>query len=674
MRRLRELAKLKSIFPSYLDVWGKGKIAPEATLLSLLELRGVRVRSEQDVEVEIERIRSEIRNVLVEPVQVHWLRSDVSRPCLTVKTTADELPVEVCAENQDTFHEVLSRERESVFRFRRPLSAGYYDLRFRIDGTEQSTLLIVAPARGYEPAGERSWGVFVPPYAPAREKDFGAGDVSHLQEIAMWAHSLGASYLSTLPLGPTFLEPEYHEVSPYAGISRVLWNELYVDLPSAPLISVSPSAQALMQTSEFQRSLAQLRASDLVDHVGVMQRKREVMAAAAKDAFASDNVRGEIALETAANPHLERYSRFRATHELLGKGWSAWRENARDLAPADHPIAREYLLGQMMIRRQMKELRASGVRLYLDFPLGTHSEGYDTWLHQELFLHTASAGAPPDHAYAKGQSWGFPPLDPDNIRAEKYRYVRECVAHHLSAASMLRIDHVMGLHRLYVVPPGMPAAAGAYIRYRAEELYAILTLESHRAKAAIIGEDLGTVPAYVRRSIDRHRFRRLFVVQRRLVQNLPDPPGEPISNMVASLNTHDMYPFAAWWNGLDIPDRADVGLLDTEGAEVDRKRRGAARERLLEFLSRRGTEPPQERDAKVVMDMTMNFLGRSEAAVVLFNIEDLWLEEKPQNIPTTTHQRPNWKRRLRLTNEILFADTDIRKRLDTMNATRKESS
>jgi len=685
VKRLRELARLHSIFPSYLDVWGSVRVAPETTILSLLSTRGIEVRNDAEVASEIARVKSEAVEQVTEPVQVHWLRGSRARPSILVRADCAALEIDLEDARGESLRVRLTLER-GRYVFPRPLPIGYYEIAFELNGTQHGTMLIVAPVRGYE-LSERAWGVFVPPYAPRRGDDWGAGDVSHLEAIGEWVKSAGGKYVATLPMGPTFLAPGCHEVSPYAGISRLLWSELYIDIDQAPLIDESPHARELLARPAFRESLAALREGNLVDHCAVMRKKREVLSAAALDVFDSERLTSIIMAEAAKHPHWVPYSRFRATHELHGRGWNEWPEQARVLAPSDHPIAREYLLAQFCISTQMHRLQSAGTSLYLDFPLGTHSDGYDSWAHRELFMHTASAGAPPDHSYAQGQSWGFPPIDPDAIRSDHYRYVRASVRHHLSVASMLRVDHVMGLHRLYTVPAHMPPTAGAYVRYRAEEFYAVLTVESHRAKSIIIGEDLGTVPAYVRKSIDRHRFRRLFVVQRRLVQKMPDPPGEPISNMVGTLNTHDMYPFKAFWEGSDIEDRTDIGLLTEESAAVDRIRRSLAREQLLSFLAARsgvklegpGNELPDPEnpkadngDSAAVMDHTMQFLGRSNAAVILLNLEDLWLEEKPQNVPTTTWQRPNWRRRLRMTNEEMFADVEVGRRLEAMNESRQE--
>lgn len=661
MKRLRELAKEASILPSYLDVWGKLRAAPRATLLRLLELRGITVRSDDDVAREIDRIRSDRLARVIEPVVVAFGDSPV-RASFRVRSESSTIRATIESEEGDLIDATLRRNGPR-FVLDRAVEHGYYIVRF--DDVE--TFLIVAPKCGYAPAQERAWGVFIPPYAAWRTGSCGVGDVRDLEMMARSFGDLGAAYLATLPLGPTFLSPEYFEVSPYSAISRMFWNELYIDLEAIPEFHESERARAIFTSGSFRARIDALTAAPLVDHVSAMAAKREVLEAIISDG----SVRAAVEKRLEAISHDRRaveYARFRSTQEREGRGWRQW--SGGDLDPVSAPASRFFLYAQAIIRAQIERLGRE-TKLYLDFPLGTHSDGFDTFSFREDFLLGAAAGAPPDHSYAAGQSWGFPPLDPEAVRRSRYESVRASVRHHLTAASMLRIDHVMSLHRLYVVPDEMKPSEGAYVRYQSAELIAILTLESQRAKAVIIGEDLGTVPSYVRKSIDRHRFRRLFVVQRRLQQKMPDPPGEPVENMVASFNTHDMYPFAAYWQAIDIPDREDVGLLNEESASAERAKRAEAVARLVEFLSRRGFTPADE-SVDAVMDATLQFLGRSDASVVLMNVEDLWKETLPQNIPTTTHQRPNWRRRLKFAADRIATDSRFRNRLDVLDAARKE--
>jgi 4-alpha-glucanotransferase len=302
---------------------------------------------------------------------------------------------------------------------------------------------------------------------------------------------------------------------------------------------------------------------------------------------------------------------------------------------------------QWLAHEQLKGLaskaRANGPGLYLDLPLGVNSSGYDTWRYRQAFAPDTAAGAPPDPFFAKGQNWGFPPLHPERVRAGAYPYVRAYLHHHMKLAGILRIDHMMGLHRLYWIPNGAEAKDGVYVGYRPEELYAVFLLEAHRHGTVLVGEDLGTVPEDVPPMMARHNVHRMYVLQ---YQAQPqDEALAPIfPNAVASLNTHDMPTFAAFWEGLDIDDRRDLGVLDAETAAAEHKRRRELTQAVEKFLRQRGFLK-EKGDRQAVLRACLNYLGTGPGRVALANVEDFWLEKNPQNVPGTWHERPNWVRR-----------------------------
>lgn len=277
---------------------------------------------------------------------------------------------------------------------------------------------------------------------------------------------------------------------------------------------------------------------------------------------------------------------------------------------------------------------ANMIDLYLDFPLGVHPGGEDVRDFPECFAKGVSTGAPPDAFFTKGQNWGFPPLDPDGIRANQFEYIRAAIRHHVSHAAILRLDHVMGLHRLFWIPEGVDAKDGVYVRYRHEELYAILTLESRLHECALVGEDLGTVPQEVRDAMQEHGVRRSFVVQH---QASEQGIGEPPRECVASINTHDMPPFAKFWQDAD--------------AKI--------REAITQQLSNPATD---------ILEELLKFLGESPAELVLVNPEDLWGETQPQNVPGVPER--SWQQRFRLTLEEALRDPLVQRRLQALQGAR----
>src|SRR5262249_29198369 len=183
------------------------------------------------------------------------------------------------------------------------------------------------------------------------------------------------------------------------------------------------------------------------------------------------------------------------------------------------------------IQEQVESLanraKRQGAFLYLDLPLGLHPDSYDTWRHRQFFVKGMSAGAPPDPVFTNGQNWGFPPMHPRQMRENMHQYTIAYIRNHLQHCGLLRVDHVMGLHRLYWIPEGFSGADGVYVEYPAEELYAILSLESHRNNAGIIGENLGTVPDQVSAAMGRHNIRPMYVVQYEIVEEGTDDTLRP---------------------------------------------------------------------------------------------------------------------------------------------------
>jgi 4-alpha-glucanotransferase len=315
---------------------------------------------------------------------------------------------------------------------------------------------------------------------------------------------------------------------------------------------------------------------------------------------------------------------------------------------------------QWIIQDQLQTLSktaaARGQSLYLDLPLGLNPAGYDIWRNREFFVRGVAGGAPPDPVFTKGQNWGFPPMNPEAMRLNRYQYVIAFLRNHFRYAKLLRVDHVMGLHRLYWIPDGLTGDKGVYVKYPAEELWAILCLESHRYRAGIVGENLGTVPPVVNVAMKRHGIREMYVVQYEIMGN-PKKPflRTPPANSVASLNTHDMPPFQAFLDGTDIDDRLDLGFLNDKAARQERKERAVMRGKLRSFRS------------------AIQFLSESMASVVLTNAEDLWQETLPQNVPATNKERPNWRRRIRPSVEQIRKMAGIAEELSNVFAQRSRS-
>jgi 4-alpha-glucanotransferase len=536
------------------------------------------------------------------------------------------------------------------------LPLGYHRLHVRVGSREGRALVISAPRRCPRPLG-RTWGVFLPLYALHTDRSWGVGDLSDLGDLMAWSGELGAGFVATLPLTAAFLRDPIVEPSPYAPASRLFWNEIYVDLAGAAEPQRSPEARALMASPDWGREVARLRTTPTIDYERVMALKRKVFDVAAGEAFTpGGRPLGDLRAFVAQCPMVEDYARFRAAGERHGTWWGAWpsaERNGRLPAQGGNPSAfRAHLFAQWLAERQLSALadrsRSQSRRagLYVDLPLGVHPAGYDVWREREAFALDASVGAPPDPFFAGGQDWGFPPLHPDHIRTQGYRYVRDYLATACRHATAVRVDHVMGLHRQYWIPRGLSADQGVYVRYPVEELYAVLTLEAHRGGAAVVGEDLGTVPGEVRRAMGRHGVLRSHVVELEL---RPDPSAalpRPPRDSAASINTHDLPMSAAYWRGLDIHLWRSLGWLTKAEAGQARTDRRRIREALESYLRSNGwMEPGGRPSARNALRGVLRHLAAGPARMVVVNLEDLWGETRPQNVPGTGWELPNWRRR-----------------------------
>jgi 4-alpha-glucanotransferase len=530
----------------------------------------------------------------------------------------------------------LTRRRYSLARLL-DAQPGYHRLEVEGPGLAASALVISAPRRCPDPG--RGWGAFAPLHAVRTETDWGVATYRELAELGDWIGGLGGAFIGTLPLNAGFLDGPVVEPSPYRPASRLAWNELYVDVERLPELGASPEARALLASAGLRRRLVRLRSAPSADPVATMAVKRQVLELLAEALAAGPSPRRR-ALEAflAERPEVKVYARFRAATETLGRPWTAWAESRPGQIPAgaaDERRVRYHCYAQWVADSQLAEAATHG-GLYLDLPVGVHPDGFDPWWHPDAFATGVTGGAPPDSFQGAGQNWAVIPLHPEGIRQDAYRYPIALLRHAMRHAATVRIDHVMGLHRLWWIPEGMAAVDGAYVRYRAEELRAIAVLEASRAGVAVVGEDLGTVAPSVRAAMRRDGMLRSHVHQFAATPDdpLPDPPPDSL----ASLGTHDLPPFAAWWAGLDIHERVRRGELTPEVASAQRAERAA-----LQAAAGHPTGRPASPGR--ALRFLLLHLAAGPARLVLVDLEDLWLEREPQNRPGTGPEEGNFRRR-----------------------------
>lgn len=262
-------------------------------------------------------------------------------------------------------------------------------------------------------------------------------------------------------------------------------------------------------------------------------------------------------------------------------------------------------------------------------------------------------------------------MHPEKTREQGHRHTIAYLNHSMKYADILRVDHVMGLHHLYWVPRGMDATQGVYVRYPSDEMYAILSLESHRHKCLIAGENLGTVPDYVDETMTQHSVHGLYVGQ----YEVPEEPNAKLREVpaecVASLNTHDMPPFAAFCQGLEIERWQALGLITEAEGSKRTEARHTAKRNLVRFLEGCGYLKGDREDVSVIMRAWLSFLADSPAQVLLVNMEDLWLETEQQNVPGVVEGYPSWHRKARYDLETFSKMPEVLELLSEMQRARE---
>ncbi len=509
------------------------------------------------------------------------------------------------------------------------LPMGYHRLTVESQGRQDTCTVISAPVQAWRRSGShRSWGVGTQLAALRSARSRSVGDLRDLESLCRWIHDRGGDLVTVLPLLPTF-NADPPEPSPYSAVSRLFWSELILDLGDAHCPTGAPiSLDVTRANAEVRTALAGQERPD----------------------------------PAAIDQELAQYARFRGAQVRLGRNWRAWPANARGGAlegeQVDPEEERFHLVAQSMVRSQLHDLRQrlerDGMRLGLDLAVGGHPDGYDPWSRQHLFGDGMSVGAPPDLGFPSGQDWGFSPVLPQRSRREGHRYLAASIAHQAELAGVLRVDHIMAWTRLYWIPHGMGLHEGTYVTYPADELFAILTLESHRHRCEVVGENLGTVPPEIGEALPRHRIWGMYLAEFQSSSDQPDEPKPPTAADMALIGTHDTPTFAGWLQGIDIGERVRCGLLAEASVQEVREERAAAAERLATKLDRPLADP------RGLLSELLEWLGRSESPLVVPWLEDLWLEEEGVNIPgTRSSERPNWQRPMRRLLDDIFSDPGV---------------
>jgi len=663
---LAALAAELGIVMRYTDIYGAERSPPQEAILAVLRSLGAPVERVGDCE---EVLRARAGATRGNPVAVAW-NGEITHVAAPDPGCDGPVRLRIRLEDGTERQSEVRGEpgpRRGLTRYAvaGPLPIGIHDVEVEAAGRLSTTRVLSAPRIAWLPPRPRSWGLFLPLHGYGPEGTPLPATYADLKGVLDWVGRTGGSYVATLPLLPTFLDRPY-EPSPYAPLSRLFLNELFVD-PAAAAARVGDPTPMRLEPPD--------RSVFTIDYRLAWQRLRALLDPTADRFFGGGGARAPQFQRFLLNqPAAQDYARFRAAAAREGRPWREWparmaagRLQRGDYDPADY---RFHLFAAWCAEEQMAAATSedAAARLYLDLPLGVHPDGYDTWRLRHLFADGVTAGAPPDTFFERGQNWGFPPLRPDAMRADGYRYVVECLRLQLRFAGALRLDHVMALERIFWVPAGFDASDGVYVRYPREELAALLTLESHRHGTMIVGEDLGTVTPSIRRTMEEHAIQRMFVVQFEVDPDRSPPLSTPGPDAVASLNTHDLPTFAAWLPGTDLEERVWLGHLDRDAAEVMRGQRQRTVRSLCRSLGLAEDPPAPQATLEAVLER----LAGGPARLVMVNAEDAWLETRQQNVPGTTTERSNWQSRTPFAAFSLATDPQLADLLELVNRGRAD--
>ena len=513
--------------------------------------------------------------------------------------------------------------------------------------------LLVAPERAYQgDASRRSWALAVQLYAMRSQRNWGHGDFTDLAALIDLAAELGADGIGLNPLHALF-DDRAEEPSPYSPNSRLFLNALYIDveaIPEFPGLAASGPSQKVQA----------LRRQSLVNYGGVARAKIQALKLT-YNIFrrqGSQQRQDEFArFRQERGPVLARFAAFELLRRRFKRPWWEWPAEWRK--PADEALARlrssdgdaigyfefvQWIADQQLAAcRDRARQRGLAIGLYLDIAVGVRADSFDAWSGQEFMLPAVEIGAPPDLLNTQGQRWGLAGVNPIGLAMRAYEPFRQLLQASMRYAGAVRLDHVLGLQRLYLIPEDMRADQGAYVRFPFEALMAVASQESVANKCIVIGEDLGTVPENFRETVAGWG---IWSYQVMLFERAHDggfiAPDLYRENSLVTFATHDLPTFAGWILGHDLTVKRNLGMDPGETADD----RAAAQDALGRALAARGL---------MTLDFLSiaGFLAATPSRLLVVTMEDALGLTEQVNLPGTINEHPNWRRRLPVSLEDL---------------------
>jgi 4-alpha-glucanotransferase len=668
---LLRLAAAYGVVPDYHGHDGGYHAASAETLVAVLAALGVDASSPERIALALQNVDNAPWRRVLPPVvvvragrQVHVPVHVAHGEAVTAWLELDEeagggrrdlVQADVWVEPRAVDGRLVGR---ATFTLPADLPLGWHEMHAQLPDATAHTPVVVTPDR-LELFGDlesrRAWGYMAQLYSIRSRASWGVGDLSDLAEVvALAGRRSGADFILVNPLAAA--EPTTPMTpSPYLPATRRFVNPLYIRVEDIRECAYLSSPDRALVEWAAEPAIALDDDPRQIDRDVAWTAKKaalEVVFAAPRSPARQQAFDEYVALE---NPGLETFALWCALTERYG-GITGWPEQARDAASELVAAARDELADRVtfyewlqwvadeQLAAAQRAARDAGMRIGImhDLAVGAHPEGADAWALGEVMTTGATVGAPPDMYNQQGQDWSQPPWHPEALARAGYRPYRDMIRTLLRHAGALRIDHVIGLFRLWWVPRGHPATQGAYVRYDHEALVGILALEAHRAGAIIIGEDLGTVEPWVRDYLAERGILGTSVLwfEKDHVGN-PLAPEHYRRLALASVTTHDLPPTAGYLAGEHVALRARLGLL-TKPVEEVAAEADDERERMVAALRGRGFigDQPSERE---VVEALHRWVLATPAVLVGVALTDSVGERRAQNQPGTDREYPNWK-------------------------------
>lgn len=693
-----QLGQQYGIEPVYYDGLGVERQVTVPHLRQVLASMGVKASSKQEIRDSLSYAISRTWAQVIDSVVVRYPSDSpfmlpLSIPLEDISLEKVSLTIQVTDEKGGSRHltlrgasgEVKAKKTIQGIKYVQvhfPLSGkfplGYFRLSVRVKlhserTVEGQALLLVAPRKCYLPSlPKRAWGISLQLYGLRSHRNWGIGDFRDLEEIMKVAGTRWG--VATIGVNPLHI-PAAGLTSPYSPSSRLFWSPVYLNLEGVDEWRMSAGLRQKAKSAKFQHTLQQLRENPLVDYEAVGKLKWTVLEKLFR-VFRRHHLRPKnltargrafAKFVSGFHPQLTMFCTFQVLTEHLGTvAWRTWPNAFQHPQSPDVEVFQRsyatrvqfYQYVQWLCELQLQQLdhvaktHSLSLRLYHDLPVGIHPDGADAWVFQDQLASDITVGAPPDSFNLNGQSWGLVVPNPVRLREDGYRFFRETLRQNMRHGGVLRIDHALGLFRMFWVPQGGTGKDGIYVRTYVDEILAVLALESVRRKVMVVGEDLGAVTPAIRQKLDAAGLLsyRLLFFEREPGGAMIPPHAYPEQALVAA-TTHDLPTLKGFWAGRDIIIKEEGGVyLRKKDIEQEQRRRAEDRERLWEALHREGLCAAQAIPPSLPDDMLQamyQYLGRTPSRLLIVQLEDLLAELDTPNLPGAPDSvYPSWRVRI----------------------------